>query len=85
MSPVTKPFFPPLDDYVAGQLPPESSGSFDNHLRCCVDCRNYLDSYRKSVELGKQAFASTDEVVPPGTVPESMIRAVFSATSRARR
>jgi anti-sigma factor RsiW len=74
-----------LDDYLAGQLPPHSSASFDAHLRCCVDCRNYLDSYRKTVELGKQAFESTDEDIPPGTVPESMIRAALIAASRARR
>lgn len=74
-----------LDDYLAGQLPPGSSGSFDDHLRGCVDCRNYLDSYRRTVELGKQAFASTDEDIPPGTVPESMIRAALIAVSRARR
>ena len=74
-----------LDDYLAGHLPPESSGTFDDHLRCCVDCRNYLDSYRRTIALGKQAFASVEEDIPPGTVPESMIRAVLGATSRARR
>ena len=74
-----------LDGYLAGQLTPELQRSFDDHLRCCVDCRNYLDSYRKTVELGKQAFESTDEDIPSDSVPESMIRAVLSVTSRARR
>ena len=74
-----------LDDYLADRLPLESRGAFDAHLRCCVDCRNYLDSYRKTVELGKQAFASTDEDTLPAAVPESMIRAVLNAASRGRR
>jgi hypothetical protein len=43
-----------------------------------------LDSYRKTVELGKQAFEPTDEHVPPEAVPDSLIRVVLSATSRVR-
>jgi anti-sigma factor RsiW len=75
-----------LDKYVAGELPHEARTSFDGHLRCCVDCRNYLDSYQKAVHVGKRAFAcGEDDEVLPGAVPESMIRAVLSATSRPHR
>jgi len=74
-----------LDDYLAGQLSAETQLTFDDHLRCCPDCRNYLDSYRKTIELGRTACASIDEDVPPAAVPESMIRAVLGALSRARR
>ena len=73
-----------LDDYLAGELPTETRVVFDGHLQCCADCRNYLDSYEKTVRLGKQAFASLDEDVAPGSVPEPLIRAILSATSRVR-
>ena len=68
-----------LDDYLAGELPHEARTSFDGHLRCCADCRNYLDSYEKTVELGKQAFSSLDDEIPPAAAPDAMIRAVLVA------
>jgi anti-sigma factor RsiW len=75
-----------LDKYLARELPHEARTTFDGHLRCCADCRNYLDSYQKAVDLGKRAFAfGDDDEVPAGTIPESMIRAVLSATARGRR
>jgi predicted anti-sigma-YlaC factor YlaD len=74
-----------LDDYLSGPLQPQARALFDEHLRACVDCRNYLDSYRKTVEIEKRAFASVDDDLALGAVSQPFIRTVLRATARFRR
>ena len=67
-----------LDDYLAGELTAERRMVFDGHLLLCVDCRNYLDSYRRTIELGKQAFE--DDAAPvPAEIPSGLVNAILKA------
>lgn len=67
-----------LDDYVEGTLDPERRAVFDRHLTICPDCTNYLDSYRKTIELGRMALRG-EGATPPGPVPESLLQAILDA------
>lgn len=67
--------------YVSGELSPAERGEFDRHLQVCTSCVNYLDSYRKTIELGKAAFADEDGPLPED-VPEDLIRAILAARDR---
>ena len=73
-----------LIDFIAGYLDGSLGGAprseFERHLRVCPSCRDYLDSYRRTVSLGKDALAPTDEPAPG--VPESLIKAICAARSK---
>ena len=65
-----------LDD----ALDPATRREFDEHLAECVDCANYLRSYRLTVSLGKGACAPGDPDGPvPDDVPEELVQAVLAA------
>ncbi|MFM9996866.1 MAG: anti-sigma factor family protein [Phycisphaerales bacterium] len=72
-----------LMDYVDGALPPDRQREFDRHLAVCPSCVVYLDSYKATIRLGKDAFAATDE---PATrvAPEGLVRAVREARKSGR-
>jgi anti-sigma factor RsiW len=66
-----------LDDYCSGALPPDECARFNEPLAACIDCRNYLESYKRTMRLGKLAL-SEDEAAPPD-VPESLIAAILAS------
>lgn len=43
-----------LIDFVADQSPPEHQQRVEQHLRLCTSCVAYVDSYRCTVQLGRQ-------------------------------
>ncbi len=67
-----------LDDYLAGALPPGQRERFEEHLAVCRDCANYLDSYKRTVLLGRAAFAMPEDPVPQD-VPQDLLRAILAA------
>jgi anti-sigma factor RsiW len=71
-----------LNDYVEGALAEARRRDFDAHLRLCPRCIEYLDSYRRTIALGREALDCRDEQVPPD-VPEDLVRAILA--SRAAR
>jgi len=50
----------------------------EGHLEVCPDCVNYLDSYRQTVRIAKEAFAQEEDAVTAG-VPEELVTAVLRA------
>jgi anti-sigma factor RsiW len=64
-----------LDSYLAGELPPERRTVFDRHLAACLDCRNYLDSYRKTIALGREALRGRHDA----EIPAELILAILAA------
>jgi anti-sigma factor RsiW len=66
-----------LIDYVSGDLPESTRGVFEAHLAVCRDCRNYLDSYRKTIALSKTALAEPTADV--AAMPEGLVRAILAA------
>jgi anti-sigma factor RsiW len=71
-----------LADYLEGELPEPRKLVFEQHLAACPDCRLYLDSYRRTVEAAKAAYATDDDAIPQG-VPPALVQAVLEARRRA--
>lgn len=67
-----------LADYLDGELPERRRQVFEQHLGECSDCRHYLESYRRTIELGKAAFAVEDGPIPQ-EVPPALVQAVLNA------
>jgi len=74
-----------LDDYVDGALPAGQRHFFDEHLAGCLDCQTYLESYKRTVRLGKLALSDDDHGPVPKDVPESLVQVILSARRRPRR
>ncbi len=73
-----------IAEYLDGGLDDAPRVEFERHLGVCPSCVAYLDSYRTTVSLGKEALRPTDEPVN-GSVPEAFVRAVLAARARERR
>jgi len=67
-----------IADYLASALPAETGAQFDRHLSACANCRQYLDGYRATIELGRRAFDDLDADVP-STVPEELVKAILDS------
>lgn len=66
-----------LDDYAAGLLSAERGAVFERHLALCTDCRRYLDSYRATLALGREALSGASQ--PPSTLPPQLLEAILAA------
>lgn len=73
-----------LADYVDQLLPVDQRRDFDAHLELCPSCMNYLDAYKKTIAIGKTAFAATDDPAR-SKAPEGLLRAVKNARRHAVR
>ena len=65
--------------YRENELSGDERTEFDRHLEICPSCVAYLKTYEQTVLLAK---ASTDQPIPP-EVPESLVKAILSATSKS--
>ena len=65
-------------DYFEGDLATRERRIFEWHLKFCPECRAYLARYRRTIELGRQAFLDPEDPVP-SDVPEDLVRAVRAA------
>jgi anti-sigma factor RsiW len=72
-----------LHEYLFGNLPAAERAEFDKHLADCPWCVAYLDSYRKTIQLEKAAFAASQDEPPPTDAPEELIQAILHARSRS--
>ena len=71
-----------LHEYLFGNLPAEERAEFDKHLAECPWCVAYLDSYKKTIQLARAAFAAAEDAPPPRDAPEELIQAILRARSR---
>jgi anti-sigma factor RsiW len=65
--------------YFDGELEGAQRNLFEDHLRECPGCVDYLGSYRKTIELGGSLGEADGEV--PDEVPEDLVAAVLAARS----
>lgn len=63
--------------YVDGALSSLESERFDEHLRVCPACVDYLASYRETLRA-TSAVARSEEPVPD-SVPEDLVRAILAS------
>ena len=64
-----------LADYLGGALAPEGVDRFEHHLAGCPSCVAYLESYRETVRLGKDALTEPSL----GEVPEDLVAAILAS------
>jgi anti-sigma factor RsiW len=67
-----------LADYVEGTLPEAVREAFEKHLAICVDCRRYVDSYRKSIAVAQSVVRK-----PANDMPEELVAAILKAQRSA--
>lgn len=81
MSEPKKPYIPCeevitfLWAYLGGELPPEKAEEFERHLSVCPSCVNYIETYKKTVELSRGTFQPEEAE----EMPEDLLRAVMAA------
>lgn len=61
--------------YLEDELSDKQRSVFERHLRMC---REYLDAYRRSMEIAEAVLAPPGEPVPDD-VPEDLIKAILDA------
>lgn len=67
-----------LDDYLDGSLEPEVAERFNRHMDDCPPCREYLDSYRDTVNLTRSLCEETGRT--PQQMPDDLVKAILDAT-----
>lgn len=68
--------------YFENELSAEEREEFDSHLSICPACVNYLQNYRQTVEMGREAFASAPDDPVPQDVPEELIEAILASRKK---
>jgi len=56
--------------------------AFDRHVGICRDCRDYVDSYVRTIALEESAFADPDGPLPED-VPEELVHGILAARRAA--
>jgi anti-sigma factor RsiW len=67
-----------LGAYLDGELSDEVRRRFEEHLAACPECAAYLETYRGTVKLARDAFRDPDAPVP-ADVPEDLVKAILAA------
>ncbi|HEV8578574.1 MAG TPA: zf-HC2 domain-containing protein [Thermoanaerobaculia bacterium] len=65
--------------YVAGELPAVTVEEFERHLAVCPSCVNYLESYKRTIELSRGVFEPESGAPEVEEMPEDLLRAVLTA------
>jgi anti-sigma factor RsiW len=69
-----------IETYLEGELPPLKAAAFKMHLLLCHDCRAYLATYRKTIEMSKLAMIADEPV--PAQVPPQLVEAIRQSMSK---
>ena len=69
-----------LADYLDGELAADVRAAFEAHLAECPYCVDYLETYRATIHLGKQALAAETEILED--VPAELVAAILAARTR---
>ena len=60
------------------RLGPPTRVAFEGHISRCPTCVRYIDTYRETIALGRQAFSADEEVVFE-PIPEELVRAILAS------
>lgn len=67
-----------LREYLEEDLALAEKARFETHLGVCPSCVAYLESYRRTVALAKDALGDPEGPVPDG-VPEELVAAILAS------
>ncbi len=67
-----------LSEYLSGELAEAGRTEFEAHLVECPECFAYLDTYQKTIQFGKVAYAHSEDRVPD-EAPEKLVAAILAA------
>jgi anti-sigma factor RsiW len=70
-----------LGAYHDGDLGAEQRSSVEAHLIRCRRCREYLRSYRATIELARAAMKKPEQAAP---LPEELVKAILAARLRRK-
>lgn len=65
-----------LIEYVEGDMGEEQAGVFTRHLDECPPCRDYLETYREAIRMGKEACCEDDLVPLDPHLTEAILAAI---------
>ena len=68
-----------LSEYIDGELPAGTCEDLERHIQGCAPCVEFMESLKKSVELGRKY--APDVAVPP--VPEALREALRAAYAKS--
>ncbi len=69
--------------YFSRELSNEERFEFDAHLAVCPACVAYLETYRGSIELAREALPPSSNDPVPEEVPEDLVQAILAAREQA--
>ena len=64
--------------YLQNELAPKQRFVFRMHIKICRECRDYLISYQRTIEVSKRVFEDPDRPVPD-EIPEDLVIAILAA------
>jgi len=67
-----------IDDYLSDELPRKQRLVFEWHVRLCTGCKDYLERYRRSIDLCRRSFYDTD-TGHEEEIPEQIIKGIMAA------
>lgn len=62
-----------LSEYLEGRLPAAQRAVFESHLSACPPCVDYMRSFERTIEVGKQACSGETKI------PERLVQAILKA------
>lgn len=71
-----------LDRYVEGELTDAERATFDEHMADCSPCVDFLDSYKQTTGLCREAFGDPEAPLSCPEVPDELVRAILEAKRR---
>jgi len=73
-----------LDDYIADALPAAVRREFEWHLKLCPACREYLRTYRRTIDLERRSLADVDPS-ECDEMPDDLVQAIVTAMSNTKQ
>ena len=71
-----------LHEYLFGNLPAAERSEFEKHLAECPWCVAYLESYQKTIQLGRAALSASEDAPLLAEAPEELIQVILHARPR---
>lgn len=68
-----------LDDYLSDGLDSGVRSAFESHLNQCAACRDYLHTYRQTIQLARMSRDDAQASFA-ASVPNDLVAMVLSAT-----